>query len=386
MTNESLPPQPSLRSGGPSVGTFTFLDIANRGSIDAALLDQLSSGRVFDAQDQDVFNRIRQSLMTTGELPFPWTQQEAHHIARQPQDKWVDYLIYRYKFVNYPKEKIVADFPVYLLIEPMSVCNLRCVMCYQVDPTFTKKPFMGMMDFDLFCDIVDQAAEGGTQAITLASRGEPTLHPQLPEMLEYLSGKFIEVKLTTNATRLTEDLCHKVLQSGVNILVFSVDAHTKDVYEQIRVRGKFEQVRENIERFNRIREESYPSASTTTRISAVRFRDDQDPVGFKEFWSDMVDEVGMKDAQARWDTYSNDVHHDLTTPCWFLWERMYIWQDGSTNPCDLDYKSHLSSGNVALMPIHDIWHGPELQRLRENHLNGHRLDHSPCDRCGANFE
>jgi len=39
---------------------------------------------------------------------------------------------------------------------------------------------MGMMDYRLFERIVDEAVEGGTGGITLASRGEPTLHRQLP--------------------------------------------------------------------------------------------------------------------------------------------------------------------------------------------------------------
>ena len=61
----------------------------------------------------------------------------------------------------------------------------------------------------------------GTKAITLASRGEPTLHPKLPEMLEYASGKFLEVKLNTNATRLDEKVIRKILETQVNEIVFS---------------------------------------------------------------------------------------------------------------------------------------------------------------------
>ena len=35
---------------------------------------------------------------------------------------------------------------------------------------------------DHFMRIIDEAHHGGTKAITLASRGEPTLHPQFGEM------------------------------------------------------------------------------------------------------------------------------------------------------------------------------------------------------------
>ncbi len=73
-------------------------------------------------------------------------------------------------------KKRFFDAPPYILIEPISTCNLRCPFCFQTDPTFTKKPYMGIMDFVLFKKIIDECDQIGVGAITLASRGEPTLH------------------------------------------------------------------------------------------------------------------------------------------------------------------------------------------------------------------
>ena len=60
-----------------------------------------------------------------------------------------------------------------------------------------------------------------------------------------MSKKFIEVKLITNATRLTEDLCHHMLKSEVDILNYSVDADEKELYERIRLK-------ENLSKFMKI--------------------------------------------------------------------------------------------------------------------------------------
>ena len=49
------------------------------------------------------------------------------------------YLIYRYKYNMYPKLKIIDDHPPSVQIEVSSVCNFRCVFCYQADKTFSKK-------------------------------------------------------------------------------------------------------------------------------------------------------------------------------------------------------------------------------------------------------
>ena len=80
-------------------------------------------------------------------------------------------------------KKLNTDYPPYLLIEPVSTCNLRCPFCFQTDKTFTKKPFMGVMDIEFFKKIVDEADSLGVGAVTLASRGEPTLHKNLKDML-----------------------------------------------------------------------------------------------------------------------------------------------------------------------------------------------------------
>ena len=92
------------------------------------------------------------------------------------------YLVYRYKYNLYPELKIVDDYPPCVQIEPVSVCNFRCVFCYQSDDTFNKKKFghMGRMDLGLFKETID-GLEGNVEAITLASRGEPLLHKNISE-------------------------------------------------------------------------------------------------------------------------------------------------------------------------------------------------------------
>ena len=48
---------------------------------------------------------------------------------------------------------------------------------------------MGVIDFEFFKIVIDQADKLETGAITIASRGEPTMHPKLGKMLKYLSSK-----------------------------------------------------------------------------------------------------------------------------------------------------------------------------------------------------
>ena len=308
--------------------------------------------------------------------------QEIQFLNSNPQNLWSEYLIFRYKFNNFPQKRILSDFPIYVLIEPVSACNLRCIMCFQIDDTFSgNKSFMGKMDISLFKKIIDECYDGGTKAITLASRGEPTLHSQLGEMLEYCSGKFLELKLNTNATRLTEKLSHQILKYGVTDLVFSVDSYSKEEYESIRIKGIFEDVLNNIKRFKEIKEKHYPNSKCATRISGVKVDAKQDSQKFKAFWQQYVDHVVMVEMEQRWDTYNNPPEVAGKNPCQYLWERMYVWYDGICNPCDADYKSILSVGSINNSTIKEVWNSPKYRELREFHTNEKRNLYFPCNRC-----
>lgn len=313
---------------------------------------------------------------------FAISSQEIGWLNKNPIEQWADYLIFRYKFRVYPRQHVVTDFPLYLLIEPTSACNIRCVMCFQVDKTFTTKKYMGRMPWTLFARTVDEAALKGTKAITLASRGEPTLHPDFGKMLQYISSKqcFLEVKINTNATRLTERLSREILEADINEIVFSVDAGTKQTYEEIRVKGKFDEVVLNIRRFNEIRISEFPNSRVVTRISGVKVRDDQDINQMTDFWSAYVDEVTIKPATPRWDSYNNEIN-GVTKPCGQLFERMYVWYDGTLNPCDFDYKSELALSSLEDVSLEEAWKSKKYKVLREGHTKGERQAFYPCDRC-----
>ena len=51
---------------------------------------------------------------------FYLSNQEFNWMSRNSEDKWIQYLLYRYNFKTLPLKKIVTDFPQYLLIEPAS--------------------------------------------------------------------------------------------------------------------------------------------------------------------------------------------------------------------------------------------------------------------------
>ena len=292
------------------------------------------------------------------------------------------YLIYRYKYNKYPELKIVDDFPPCIQIEPSSICNYRCIMCYQIDKSFSSKSngYMGYMDLNLYKNIIDQI-EGKVEAVTLASRGEPLLNKNFVDMLEYSSGKFLGFKINTNASLLSEKLCHTILSNlDIGTIVFSIDAADKTLYEKIRVNGDFDKVMRNISMFKEIKEKYYKSSNIVTRVSGVKLNDEQDIDEMEKVWLQYVDQTGFTNYTPWQSSYENP-SNDITSPCSELWRRMFVWQDGIVNPCDYDYKSTLSVGNATESTISNLWNSDKYTALRDTHLQSKRSSKPPCNQC-----
>ena len=74
----------------------------------------------------------------------------------------------------------------------------------------------------------------------------------------------------------------------------------------------------------------------------------------KKFWGVLVDQVAFVDYNP-WENSYEKEKNDIIKPCSDLWRRMFIWWDGTTNPCDVDYKSKLSVGKFPDISISDLW-------------------------------
>ena len=123
---------------------------------------------------------------------------------------------------------------------------------------------MGHMSLEKFKNIIDQI-EGKIEFISLASRGEPLLCKDIDKMLLYTTGKFLNLKINTNASMLTEKKIHAILQSGIKTLSFSADAADEKNYSKLRVNGDLNKILKNIELFNEIRDKKYVSSKIAER-------------------------------------------------------------------------------------------------------------------------
>ncbi len=324
-------------------------------------------------------NLQKQARAETSE--FQLTPFIADEMSKLDDEQLVTYLYHRFRYDVFPRKYRIDEYPPYLQIEPTSVCNFRCVFCYQTDLSFTGKSngFMGSMSFDVYKQIVDEI-EGKIHFLSLASRGEPLLCKEIDRMLEYSVGKFLGLKLNTNASVLTEPHIHAILSGGVNTLVISADAADEETYAQLRVNGSLSKTLKNLERFNHIKETQYPDSKLITRVSGVMVNDKQNIDEMRELWGGYVDQISFVKYNP-WENIYVSQPNGVIVACSDLWRRMFVWHDGLVNPCDSDYKSALAVGQIGKSTISEIWNSSAYHDLRKSHLNAKRCRVEPCKRC-----
>ena len=382
---------PKTRKKGFNNSNFAFSDTKN--NIDEDLLNKLTNieknldkfnlgikEKAIIKKIIDSYDKIRSDIKLE-EDEMVLANHELLEFKKISENNYARYLLYRYRYNMYPKLKIVDDFPPCIQIEPTSICNFRCVMCYQADKTFSSKSkgFMGHMNVDLFKKCIDEI-EGKVEVVTFASRGEPTLSAGFEKMIKYTNGKFLGLKINTNASMLNEKMIHLLLSSDIQTIVFSIDSKDKESYEKIRINGDFEKTIKNLEMFNNIRNKHYKRDDKIVRISGVKINDKQNVEDMKEKWGNIADIIAFTNYTPWESSYDNEIN-DINSACSELWTRMFVWWDGKANPCDYDYKSYLSKWNVKDKGISEIWNSNEYNELRNKHLNDQRKMVEPCNRC-----
>ena len=236
---------------------------------------------------------------------------------------------------------------------------------------------MGTMSIDLFARR-SMSSEGKLDSVTIASRGEPLMTPNFSEMMSYIAGKFQCLKINTNLSLMTENIARSLLMANPQTIVFSVDSGSPELYEEIRVNGRYKRMYDKLKLFHSIFKEL--QSSTIIRISGVAVDPRQSTELLYDTFSEFADLFSLSECTPWSSSYENPIN-TITAPCNDLWRRLFIWWDGTVNPCDYDYKSNLSIGNINQSSIAELWHSSAYNKLRKNHLDGKRSNHYPCDRC-----
>lgn len=115
-------------------------------------------------------------------------------------------------------------------------CNNRCVWCYAEEQKIDQMPLSRCYDYIDLCEKI------GVQRIILIG-GEPTLHPQIMNIIERLSKMKMFIGIVTNGRILADEkFTKKLSEYKVNVTISLEGANEKQHDSTTRIVGSFEQV------------------------------------------------------------------------------------------------------------------------------------------------
>ncbi len=143
--------------------------------------------------------------------------------------------------------------PLKTTVDITNVCQLRCPLC----PTGLEAHdrVSTHFDYDKFIKLMDEIGDY-LFFLDFYNWGEPLLHKRIEEFIHIARNKNISCGISTNLSlKLTDERIRKIINSGLNEMVVSVDGASQEVYEKYRRRGDYELVIANIRRFVELKKE-----------------------------------------------------------------------------------------------------------------------------------
>ena len=289
--------------------------------------------------------------------------------------------------LNIEQELQEHTFPPQLVVENTSYCNIKCIHCSHKD--MTRKP--RHMERELWEKIVTEVAQEMPHCeLWPTFYGEALLlKDKLWNRLDYAAEVgCTNLVLNSNGTLLDRwDNYNKILKSPLKRFILSLDGLSKETFEHIRAKAKWDKVYPAVETLCQLREERGQTYPVIIVQFSVMNENAHEIPEFQKFWQERGAEVKIR-PMLEWATVGSIrtetiVHHGtFRIACPWGNNTMAIHQDGSVVTCAVDYDRKFSVGNIRDMTIKEAWHllGEQVRKVHRDH----RWEELPdiCKPCG----
>lgn len=171
--------------------------------------------------------------------------------------------------------------PEHVVLDITNACDNTCVGCWTKSPLLKdKRPDASwhkqQLKFDSLKKLIDDLALLGTKRIRFTGGGEPLLHPNIFELIEYVKSKNIICALTTNAFSLNETKVQRLVDAGLDDLAVSLWAGSADTYvagHPGKTCDDFDRIVKNLEFLRDINQNKKVNVTLCNVISVVNYLD-----------------------------------------------------------------------------------------------------------------
>jgi len=271
--------------------------------------------------------------------------------------------------------------PLYLGIETVNICNLKCIIC----PCSKMTRKRGLMDMDLFKKIVSDYCEidGGDVSLTPVI-GDIFLDKYLLERIKYLKtqSKIRDIGFITNAiaaSRFNDKDLRFIINSTYRIDISIYGLNEEEYSTMTRTKGSYDKMIKGIKRIVNLNEKSVISFGFRFLINHSQTEIEQwiinnfnrnIPFGYILEYANWGDETTIKmplPYDAKWMPVQEQ---KKKLPCYFPLASTKVFLNGDVNFClCIDYNNDITEntiGNIKYERLIDIYNGVKARALWKN--------------------
>ena len=294
--------------------------------------------------------------------------------------------------------------PFTVLIEPTSLCNFRCIQCFQSigKPSYFTRNRMHM-PFARFERVVDQmkAWPGGPhKVLKLSLYGEPLLCADVPAMLRLAKAANVAERMetTTNASLLTRELAEALVESRVDYLRVSIYSADQKRHRAVtRSPVSIQAIHDNLRVLQEVKR-AHGSGKPFVSCKMLDSYGDENE-RFTSKYLDVADEVFI-DKPHSWIKvdgadfigayYEDDAPRairdlaDNSTAriaCPMAFTTMTVRSNGDVSPCCVDFVGGTNLGNVDDSSLQEIWNSDPWYEFQRMQLENRKHENYSCARC-----
>jgi MoaA/NifB/PqqE/SkfB family radical SAM enzyme len=274
---------------------------------------------------------------------------------------------------NYEGKNNLPFFPSYFVIETSSLCNFFCSICPHKFMPVDRK---GIMDLKLFKNILSQIKDYA-KVIQLYWMGEPLLNENIFYKIK-LCKNVTQAKVitSTNGSLLNDENIIRLLESGVDKIIVSMDAATNnDIYSNIRKGGNLKQLNKSVEKL--IAENRKKNKKTEIFLQFIQlYENESQKEAFLNRWS-KLDCMTSLSYLYSWCNQMPDLSEKSAflspmigterVACSDLWFKACIRFDGEVSLCCFDWNNSVSLGSLENDNLRTIWNNKLINQIRLEH-------------------
>lgn len=268
-------------------------------------------------------------------------------------------------------------------IETSTICNYDCVMCAR--DTFQRR--RALMSNAFFEEVVARAARELPQlrVCTVSGFGELALDPGWRHKLAVAARAFETVHVVTNLSRIAgDDLDHlAATASEIRVSVYGLDDATYRAVHRPPRRVSPARIFERIEYLAGLPDRPQrPRPRVSVSCCALEANEHQIEEWIAR-WTGVVDdvEVWRPHNWVNGHTFRSLAEGRAATCGRPASGPIQVQVDGTVNVCCFDYNGELLVGDLRTQSFAEIFAGPRMTAIREQHASGRADELALCRRC-----